>query len=287
MPSYLYKGVNISTITDVTSNNSNNFYKGFPTGTPSGNLFKPNDFGYKDPSGDLSNRCKAKYDLVSISGDVTPPIGAKEFRYIIFGGGGAGGGGGGHAHMESKTIKTTSNANGGNGAPGAGAVYLYSPSAIKINSGPINLVIGNGGTAAAYTKNANLTLVNTNKDCCKGGDGGGNTNPPTPGPGNSTYFNYDGIAQIEAYGGLAGGWGEGGKACLTNGANKNGNIAGSTIGPTNLDPAVQINPSLGGPQIYMYGMGGSGGVGSTSGNIQAIPGGNGNQGAAEFIWLYD
>ena len=286
MSSYLYKGVNISTITDVTSSNSNNFYKGFPTGTPSGNLFKPNDFGYKDPSGDLSNRCKAKSSLVSISGDVTPPIGAKEFRYIIFGGGGGGGGGGGHAHMGSNVIKTTSNADGGNGAPGAGAVYLYSPSAVKINSGPIKLVIGKGGQAALAAKNANLDLTsNNNKDCCKGGDGGqGNT---IPAPGNSTYFNYDGIAQIEAYGGAAGGWGEGGTACLTNKPNKNGNKAGSTNEPTNLNQAVQINPSLGGNAIYQYGIGGSGGVGSKSGDIPVIPGGNGQPGAAQFIWLYD
>ena len=292
MSGYYYKNLNIANITTSTSNTSNNYFVGFPTGTMGGNLFKPIDFGYIDNVGDLSNRCRARSTTITGKGNAVPPTGAKAFRYILIGGGGGGGGGGGHAHIGNNLDnKMNSNAVGGNGAAGAGAKYVYSNAAVKINSGNIYVNIGAGGNGANGGPNDNANVSSKVNMAGVGGYDGrtyNNTNSTyKPTAGGTTYFTYDGTQSPDAPGGAAGGWGKGGWAQMTTSGNKDNTNGGNTTDPGNQSTSVTINTNLGGNQLSNYGLGGGGGRGAENGNDAATAGGNGIQGAIQLIWLYE
>jgi hypothetical protein len=293
MSNYKYKGINISTITNPISYNSNNLFKGFPTGeNPHGNLYNPYPFGYKDVNGNLSNLCKAATETWFGGGviSIAPPSGCKSFRYIMIGGGGGGGGGGGHAHVGSNTLKNSANANGGDGYPGGNAKYLYSTSDVKVNSGLIEVFIGKGGAGSPPGQNANINQNANQNAYCKGGQGGGNTKDATTGPppynGTPTYFTYANVKSEEAIGADAGGFGNGGKAAMTTSGDKSTTRDGNS-NDTSPNPATQSIDNNLGDKLANYGVGGNGGLGSTKGNELAGNGNNGIDGCAQFIWLYE
>jgi len=274
MSGYLYKGTDINTIT-TGGTATNNFYKGFPTTQTNLNMYKPNSFGYIDPSGDMANRCTAAHTFITNTGtsNIQVPSGCNYFRYIMLGGGGGGGGNGGGAEVNTNVSGSnfTSNAQGGSGAPGGNAIYVYSSNDQKVNSNTVTITIGTGGSGGTNGNKTNNNVNNTN------GKGSATGNNGTSGiTGNSTIITHGNyVFKTDNYNGLGGGSGNGGYAFLTNADNKSGNNAGNTNSPTTATPSTQgINNNTGGTIGSGYGLGGGINVAGTNG-------------AACIIWLYN
>jgi len=273
MSGYLYKGIDINTIT-TGGTATNNSYKGFPTTSTNLSMFKPYPFGYVDSLGDLANRCTSQSLIQNTSGNISVPQGCNSFRYIMLGGGGGGGGNGGDGHVNNnQTLYSNykSHANGGNGVAGGNAEYVYSTSDIPVNSSSIVISIGTGGLGGASGNNSTNSInANNNTSQATGNNG-------TPGKtGNSTaitHGNY--VFKTDNYNGLGGGSGNGGKAALTNGDNKSNNNSGNTNSPSIPTPSTQsIDNNTGGTIGSGHGLGGGINVAGTNGT-------------ACIIWLYN
>jgi len=142
---YQFKGIDITTVVDTTSNpvttNFANVYQGLPAITypnyTNSNLLT--NLGYTDANGsDLSTVCAAIQLKYNSSQTISVPTGANQFRYFIIGGGG----GGGTANSTAGTAGGANKGSGGGGAAnqnsgagGSGIVILKYPQAVTLTIG--------------------------------------------------------------------------------------------------------------------------------------------------------
>jgi len=271
---YQFKGIDITTVVDTTSNpvttNFANVYQGLPAITypnyTNSNLLT--NLGYTDANGsDLSTVCAAIQLKYNSSQTISVPTGANQFRYFIIGGGGGGGGGGGCANNGGWQQSGGSGGNGGFGYPSNGQ--------LSIAGANIEITIGTGGTgggSGAYSyQNGSGYIANSH------GGGSGNR-------GNTTTISYDNTPVVNAAGGLAGGGGGGAWAYRSNYHKNNRGGGGNGQGYT-----LQFDPTTSGwdPRYVTPQSGGGGGGGGYNWSSNGAPGNAGQPGYAVIVWLYD
>ena len=207
MTNYKYKG---TTISELISSSSfpTGYYGGF---SPSSNTIttntdtntKPEPFGYKILSSDLSDYCVATYTDYNSTQTVTPPTWCKHIRTIVIGGQGGTGGKGGRADGDGR-YKGDSTGNGGTGGTGGNGQINSNSTLISVSSS-ITVTIGSKGNDGATGNETHADGTATKCKSEKAGWGGNGS------PGGTTSITC-GSTTISASGGNGGNGGEGGNA---------------------------------------------------------------------------
>jgi len=272
--SYQFKGIDITTIVDTTTDpqptNFADVYRGLPDITPPqyNNSRLLTNLGYTDANrSDLSTVCAAIHQKYNYSQRVNVPSGANQFRYFIIGGSGGGGGGGGVANNSGVQGNGGNGGNGSSGQSTSGTTTIAPGYSLQITIGSG----GGGGGPGAYTANNNS------------GDGVGAAGGGSGGSGGSTSITNNYSGTVSANGGGGGGGSGGGWAFWSrwnaNGASdgaagNNGNVFNS--GSTGWDPRYVTSQ-----------WGGGGGGGGYNWSSNGAPGNAGQPGYAVIVWLYD
>lgn len=274
MFNYKYDGKDIYYLLGQTPTSGTADYINFPTSVLpiyGSTIDRPLPFNYKILGTELNNSNTAfTIQYTSTGPPITnPPLGSniayKHISAYCYGGGGGGGGGGG-AGADFGGLNGHGGGSGGNGAAGGYAAVVQYP----INSGPITLSVGLGGSGGGGgAKNNN-----------GGGQAGTDGNE-----GGVSSLNISGTTVLQAYGGGLGNRGLGGSgnnkgaAGNTDPNTSNSNATGGNIHTTNSNspsyPYWPLNNSIGG-------LGGSGGNAPTSANS----GNAGSDGYAVLWFLY-
>jgi len=307
MSTFFYKGIPISQITTTSGSTENAAgYPNFPIVPANYNGLIPNDFlyYYTDSNGTqpVSSLCTAQQSSInppynntntSPSSYLVPPAGCKSISFYAISGGGGGGGGGGFGQITVTGVatQTSDGGNGGNGAPG-NYIWVYG-----VPAGNITYSLGNGGDGgyAGYNEGTD-TNAGKNGVTTQGGYGkpGGPGNVTTVTIGNVSYSSGSGDTPANA-GGNGGNGGNGGYILQNTVDDKGifktefypspGSPGNSGNTPTQYNSPSPINVNFP-PLPSNYGAGGNGGdLGQANGG--ANDGNSGNQGAVQFIWLYD